>query len=366
MPLSSASAVRAHRLHNQRLWSPFRGSAADLVRAFGAVQAQDPSGSLWALGLRLRGGSEEVVEKAIAGGAIVRTWPMRGTLHYVPAEDAAWMLRLLTPRVIALSAGRYRQLELGESAFTRAARILARALRDGRRLTRREAYAALERGGVSPAGQRGIHILGHLAQQGLICFGPRSGKQPTFVLLDEWVRRPRDLRGDEALATLAVRYFTSHGPATVQDFAWWSGLRVREAQAAIAAAGQELVGEVAGRQHFWRAASSTIPRSRPGPLAALLPPWDEYVVAYKDRTGLFGHLRRPPDRMQYAVGFWLLVVDGRVCGTWARVPGRSAVRVDARPWARLAPAERDAVAAAAARYAKFVGREVDLRIAASR
>ncbi|HET8645200.1 MAG TPA: crosslink repair DNA glycosylase YcaQ family protein, partial [Vicinamibacteria bacterium] len=154
---SELTAVLARRLANQGLAAPLRGGPADLVRHLGAVQAQDYPGSLWALGLRLRGASRAGVEAAIASGALVRTWPMRGTLHYVPAEDVRWMLRLLTPRVIARSAGRYRQLELDEVAFARARRILSRALRDGRRLTRRAAYSALEAGGVRAAGQRGIH-----------------------------------------------------------------------------------------------------------------------------------------------------------------------------------------------------------------
>jgi hypothetical protein len=353
------------RMRNQRIAAQPERDPAALVRRFGAVQAQDYRGSLWALGQRLPDADEPSVEDAIARGAIVRTWPMRGTLHYVAAEDARWMLRLLTPRVVARSRGRYRQLGLDAETFARARRVLTSALRGGRRLTRRQAQAALERGGVSPAGQRGIHILGHLAQQGLICHGPREGRQPTFVLLDEWVARHRELRGERAAATLAARYFASHGPATVHDLAWWSGLPVGEARAAIAAAGRALVSEKAGERVLWRSSAATPPSDRGEPVAALLPPWDEFVVAYRQRDGLFDLVRARADRLQYAVGLWLVLVDGRVRGAWKRHPGRSSVRVDVELWARAAAGERAAIARAAARYARFVGRELDLRIATS-
>src|SRR5262245_8621765 len=125
----------------------------------GAVQAQDHAAGLWAVGVRLPAATESDIEAAVAARTIVRTWPMRGTLHFVPAADVRWMLGLLTPRVLARSAGRYRELELDAAALSRAGRILARALRDGRRLTRGAAYAALARGGVSPEGQRGIHVI---------------------------------------------------------------------------------------------------------------------------------------------------------------------------------------------------------------
>src|SRR5687768_8457621 len=172
---------------------------------------------------------------------------MRRTLHFVPGEDARWMLRLLAARQLAAGAYRYRALGLAEDEFARAWRLLTRALRGRRRLTRAAAYEALRRGGVAPDGQRGMHVLAHLAQAGLICCGPREGAQPTFVLLEEWVPRPIDLARDEALATLAVRYTGAHEPATLHDFAWWSGLRLGEAGGALEAPGPGRGGERFGR-----------------------------------------------------------------------------------------------------------------------
>ncbi len=354
----TGSITRA-RLLNQRIARPREKTVADLVRWMGAVQAQDYLGSLWAVGLRVAGATEAEVEKAVADGTIVRTWPMRGTLHYVAAGEVRWMLSLLTPRVIARSAGRHRELGLDDAAFARSRRALERALRGRRALSRSETYAAIERAGVSSEGQRGIHIIGYLAQQGVLCYGPRQGRQPTFVLLDEWVPPSRPMPRDVALAQLAARYFTSHGPATLHDFAWWSGLLLADARAGIEAAGAGLVGEtIAGRT--WWSASASPARSRTGPVAALLPPWDEYIVAYKDRAAALGHLPQEETRVRYAVGNSLIVVDGRVCGAWRRTLTPVTVRVAVDFWAPVTPTQRRAVREAASRYARFLGKRLDL------
>ena len=355
----SDSITRARLLH-QRIARPREKTPAELVRWMGAVQAQDYRSSLWAVGLRVSGATEADVEKAVADGTIVRTWPMRGTLHHVAAADVRWMLALLTPRVIARSAGRYRELGLDDAAFKRSRRALERALRDGHPLTRAETYAAIERAGISTAGQRGIHIVGHLAQQGLLCYGPRRGHQPTFVLLDQWVpaAASSEVRRDEALARLAERYISSHGPATLQDFAWWSGLLRKDAQAGIEAAGSRLARETIGGRTWWSAASRPLGRGS-GHVAALLPPWDEYVVAYKERGAALGHLPRDEARVRYAVGKPLIVVDGRVLGTWKRMLAASRVRVSLDLWTRVTGAERRAVHDAAARYTRFLGGRLD-------
>jgi hypothetical protein len=326
----------------------------------GAVQAQDFQGSLWSVGQRLRGAVEADVEAAIAARAIVRTWPMRGTLHYVAAGDVRWMLRLLAPRVLARSAGRYRQLGLDEAAFARSRQALVRALRGGRRLARHDAYAVIERGGVSTAGQRGIHILGHLAQQGVLCLGPRQGKQPTFLLLDEWVAPADGLPREQALGTLAARYFASHGPASARDLAWWAGLTVKEAQAAIDAAGRRVRKEACAGGVRWSADAGPRRTAR-GPVALLLPPWDEYLVAYTDRAEAYALLPPRDPRLRMAIGNALIVIDGRVRGTWKRRLGPSKVQLRLEFWTRVSAAERGALERTAARYARFLGKEIEVR-----
>ena len=340
---SAERTLLRHRLASQHLAAPRPGSPLDLVRAMGAVQAQDYPGGLWAIGLRLDGVVEADVERAIADAALVRTWPMRRTLHLVAGEDVRWMLRLLNPRQLALSAGR----------------ILTRALRGGGRLTRPAAYEELRRGGVAPDGQRGIHVLADLAQQGLLCCGPREGKQPTFVLLEEWVPPAAEPPRDEALATLAARYFGGHGPATLHDFVWWTGLLVADARRAIGAAGA-LVEERHGELVRYASADAPPPASSRRAMAALLPPWDEYLVAYRDRSFATRALRESDPNGVGLIGKPLVIVDGTVRGAWRRELRPAAVRVTLDLWSALTAAERRAVERAAARYGEFLGRELEL------
>ena len=238
--------VARARMAHQGIVDSAWDEPAQVVASLGAVQAQDYFGSLWALGLRLApstdGGDSAAarVDRAIAERRIVRTWPMRGTLHWVAAPDVHWMLGLLAPRVVSGMSGRHLQMGLDAATFARAEKILGKELSGGRALSRPEVYRVLQRAKIETDGQRGIHLLGAAAQRGLICFGPRIERQPSFVLLDEWI--PADLRRgpserDGALAERAIRYFTGHGPATLHDLVWWSGLKVADAKRGIEAAG---------------------------------------------------------------------------------------------------------------------------------
>ncbi len=259
------------RLAAQAISTP-SGSVADAVRHMGALQAQDYPASLWAIRLRA-GATKAEVDASIARREIVRSWPMRGTLHFVPSEDLRWMLELCTPRIIGRTTARDRQLELDDAVFTAAGRVIEVALAREGTLTRPAVYETLEAAGISPAGQRGIHIIGRLAQQGLICFGPHVGKQPAFVLTDAWLPTTPALTAEEASARLAHRYFVSHGPATVHDFAWWSNLTLTTARAALAAVRDSLECIHVSGKEYWLApgvarpdrattSSHDIPRSR--------------------------------------------------------------------------------------------------------
>src|SRR5215470_18330604 len=246
------SEIARLRLHNQRIALATFERPADVVAWMGAVQAQDYFGALWAVGLRMRNAVEADIERALANRTIIRTWPMRGTMHFVAAADARWMLELMTPRIVANIAQCFlRQFDLDESAFARRRELFERALQGGKRLTRTAMYKVLEEGGVSTAGQRGRHILWRLAQDGVICFGAREGKRQTFVLLDEWAPKTKRMSRDESLAELARRYFTSRGPATLQDFAWWSGLTTADASAGLEMAKRSLAQETVNGQTYW-------------------------------------------------------------------------------------------------------------------
>jgi len=341
----------------------------EAIAWLGAVQAQDYLGALWAVGLRLAGAREADVEAALADGSIVRTWPMRGTLHFVAAADARWILDLLAPKSVAGAAGRFRALGLDDETFARARRALAVRLEREGRLARPAVYDVLERAKVSTEGQRGIHILWRLAQEKFLCFGPREGKQQTFVLFDAWVRGDRRFKGDEALGELARRYFTSHGPATASDFAWWSGLKRSDARRAIHLAESQLIHETLAERVYWLAepravasvasvASVTLaPRvSRRG--AVLLPAFDEFVVGYSDRSAVLHETQKLAMNRGGGMLNPAVVVDGHVVGTWKRTIARGKVAFTPSFFEPLADAEARAVASAFRRYADFLGLDV--------
>jgi hypothetical protein len=352
----SRLTILHRRLAAQRISTGSLHDPAAVVSWLGAVQAQDYAAALWAIGLRTASACEADVERAIADRRIVRTWPMRGTLHFVAAADALWMTELLAPRKVTAAAGRLRSLGIDQSVLTRARRVLARHLEGGRALTRPEAYRVLERAKVDTDEQRGVHILGRLAQDCVICFGPREGKQPTFVLLDEWLPAARRLGREEALAELAHRYFRGHGPATLLDFAWWSGLRLVDARLAIALAGKRVQSEtVDGVRYFF--ADLPARRAAADEEAYALPAFDELLVGYKDRSAALDAVTTP---LVIAGGMFkaFVLTGGRVVGTWRRRLERDEVACAVQPFAKLTGADARAPLRAFRRYAAFLGRRL--------
>ena len=344
------------RLEAQRISHPRTSSIEALVKHLGAVQAQDYPGALWSLGLRVANAARADVERAIADRRIVRTWPMRGTLHFVPAADARWMLETLTPRILSGAAGRHRQLELDDATFKRSRTLITKAMNREPVLTRAAIYALLDEGGISTAGQRGIHIVRQLAMERTLVCGPHSEKQPTFARFDEWIPDSSTLDRDDALRTLAERFFVSHGPATLRDFVWWTGLRVADAKIGLHLASPSLVqvGE------HWMSATHASP-AEPAPRAHLLPGFDEFMLGYKDRGAALAakHAERV---VPGANGVFLatLVLDGQVCGTWRRSTRGNSVAIEATSFSRLEAADRRAFAGPVERYAQFVGTPVTI------
>ena len=345
--------IAQQRLTQQRLTRPDLATPAEVVRWFGATQAQEYAWSLYANGLRMPDASERAIEQAITDRTIVRTWPMRGTIHFVPAEDAQWMLRLLARRTNLKAASIYRRAGLSDETFAQAGETLRQALRGGKVAPRKQLYAALEAAGIATSGeQRGLHLLGYWAREGLICLGPREGKQPTFTLLDEWVPQARQLDGDEALATLARRYVASHGPATDRDFAWWSGLTLTEVRRGLHLVAGEFAQETVAGQTYWASATSAPAPRPPTQRAYLLPPYDEFTVAYTDRSAALDPAF-PND--PFTILGPVVVVDGRLVGTWKRALSKQAVIVNLRLFAPLDGERQAAVEQAAARYGRFIG-----------
>ena len=351
------SDVARYRFANQLIARQTARTPAGVVAWLGAMQAQDFRGAKWSVGLRATGVSDATVEQALANRTIIRTWPMRGTLHFVAPDDVRWMLALLASRVLAASKGRWQALGLNDNIFAQSRKVFRQALH-GEQLTRNEMYQALERAKISTAGQRGYHLLWRNAQEGLICLGAPRGKQQTFVLLDEWVPTAKPLAREEALAKLVVRYFTSHGPATVKDFVWWSGLTVKDAQAGIGTNASQLASERVDGKTYWMARRMSALRPR-SPVVHLLPGFDEYILGYTERDPILDprHARRVYGGLNLLFNP-TIVINGRIQGTWKRLIRKDTVALSLHPFTTLNKAQAHALQRATQGYGEFLGLRV--------
>ena len=349
-----------HRLHSHRISGGQFAQPQEAVAWFGAMQAQDFPHSKWAVGLRCVNVTDAEVEQAIADRKIVRTWAMRGTLQLIAAQDVRWMTELVAARLIAgQAASEVKRFELDAAAFKQAERIIAAALRGGAQLTRKEIYDVLERRRISTSGQRGYHILWHAALRELICQGARRGKDETFVLLDDWLPQSKARARDEAVAELARRYFQSHGPATLQDFVWWSGLTVSEARAGLAGAKPWLTQETFGDQTYWLARDAA-PTHEPSPTAHLLAGFDEYLLGYTDRNAVIEAAHTARAIHSNGIFKATVVIDGRIVGTWGRTTQRGAMTVTLDLFATRNDGELEAIATAVARFGAYLGQPIKL------
>ena len=349
--------ITALRLAAQGIDRPTASGPTEVVRHLLALQSQDYASGLWTIGLRTDGATRDDVEVAQAAGSIVRSWPMRGTLHFVAAEDLGWMLELTAERIIRSAAGRHRQLELADADFERAAAIARERLAGGIHLDRRELLAAFEQGGLSTAGQRGVHVLGKLAQLRVIVLCSQSD----WALYDEWIPIPRRLERDEALREFAARYFFAHGPATIRDFSWWSSLTLTDARRALELARDQLDElEADGITYYLR------PSLEPAKAAVhLLPGFDEYLLGYSDRSAPLAGAAM--DRIvPGGNGVFLptIVVNGEVVGSWRRATtGRKTgakTVLTPQPFHELTATAQAGIEKAARRYGRFLGSTVDL------
>ncbi len=353
--------IAQQRLHNQLITRQTFEKADDVVRWLGAVQAQDYAAAKWALGLRMQNSTDEIIEQAFAVGAILRTHVMRPTWHFVSPADIRWLLALTAPRVNAGNASWYRRLELDDALFIRSNAVLAKALQGGKQLTRAELVSVLQRAGIATDElQRFSYIIMRAELDGIVCSGARRGRQFTYALLDERAPQAMTLDRHEALAEVASRYFTSRGPATLQDFVWWSGLTVADARTGLEMVTTQLMHEVVDGQKYWFSSSAS-PSNDLSQTVYLLPNYDEYIVGYTDRSAVFdaSHAQHLDARGNVLFQH-TIVLNGLVVGTWKRILKKDEVMLTPSLFTPLTKDETHALAASAERYGEFLNMPVNV------
>ena len=340
----------AQRLHNQKLSAPNFQKPVEVVRWFGAVQSQDFEAAKWAVALRMRNATNVGIQQAFNRGKILRTHVMRPTWHFVARDDIRWLLELTAPRVNLKCGPNYRKLELDDAVFKRSRRVLENALRNGKHLTRSELRKRLNESGIAANDTiRLAHILIRAELDGVICSGPRIGKQFTYTLLDERAGQTKKIDRDEALAKLTQTYYRSHGPATLQDFAWWSGLTAADAKRGLELIERRVERVSIGDKVYWKLRSSDATRSSSN-AAHLLPVFDEFFVAYKDRQAVFASQDGKPSLTSWDLLGPTVIIDGIAVGAWKRTKS-----IELNFIRTLKKTEQAAISQAATRYAEFQG-----------
>jgi hypothetical protein len=357
--------IAALRLIAQRLGATRSASPADAVRWMLAVQAQDLPGAKWSLGLRTHGSTVDTVDAALDAGAVVRSWPLRGTLHLVAAGDIGWLLSLTGPRQTARAASHRSALGITDSDIGRAEEAVRAALAGRRALSRDQLLARIQAAGVATAGQRGYHLIAHLAHAGTLVMGPVDGRGQAFALLEDWVGTRPAVDRDEALGELALRYLRSHGPATDADLARWAGIPIGEARRGREISGAALATIELGAR-MCHLDPETLDRETeavppPTARALLLPGFDEYLLGYRDRSAVLA-----PEHAGHIVpggnGLFrpTIVVDGMVVGTWRPTARAGEIVVVPRLFGLPGSEPPAGLSDAARAYGSFLGRDARL------
>ena len=349
------------RLLNQQIESSKFKSAKDLVSFMGAMQAQDYAMAKWAVGLRLQNSTEKKIEKAVDNGEIIRTHLMRPTWHFVSADDIHWMLELTAPQMKAAAKSRHKQLSLTEKIFAKSNNIIEKSLRDGNHLTREELMKIIAKEKIPTSAEFSIHLMFRAETDGIVCSGKIKNNKQTYALLAERAPKKKSVTKDEALALLAKKYFSSHAPATLKDFIWWSGLLVKHATHALEMIKKDFISEKIGDKTYWLNGpfdENTIKKSS----VNLLPAFDEFLISYRDRTASL-HIDHHKKSISNNGIFWpVIVTNGQVTGTWKRTIKNEKAIIETEFFNPKSKTNIKLIQNAAERFGKFLEKETEVII----
>jgi hypothetical protein len=325
------SEIPLLRLRNQQLIAPKFTSVKEIVNWMGAMQAQDFLMVKWTVGIRLLGSTEKMINEAFNSGDILRTHLLRPTWHLVSRDDIGWMTSLTAPQIRTAARSRDRQLGLDEKIFSKSNTIIGNALAGGNHLSRESLVEKLRQVNIDTGDNRASHILLRAETEGIICSGRINGNKLTYALLSERVGKTGQLSREEALARLALRYFTSHGPATLADFTWWSGLPAGEAKKALESVKSKLLQKDAEGQTYWLSPLTETAKPGNGTIH-LLPAFDEYIISYRDRTAALPLVHNKKAVSNNGIFYPVILQNGLVTGTWSKSTKNGSVTLELKPF----------------------------------
>jgi hypothetical protein len=357
---SGHADIAKRRLISQHVGGTELKTPAAVVSHMGAMQAQDFNMVMWAIGARLPGITEEQIKKSFNSGELIRTHLMRPTWHLIVPEDVSWLLELTAPRIRSAAKSRHRELELDDKLVARSNGLIEKALEGNKHLTREELMDVLEKAGIKARNQRSSHLMFCAELDGIVCSGEIRNKAQTYALLRERVPGIKKIDHDEALALLATKYFTSHCPASIQDFTWWSGLSAGDCRRALELIKPGFISEKAGEITYWVPGSGANV-SQNKETVHLLPAFDEYIIAYRDRSAslvIEHHKKAVSDNGIFRP---IIVVNGLVRGVWKRMIKQDSVSVDLTLFHPVNKKEMKGIEKAGEKYGEFLGKEVVIK-----
>lgn len=358
----TTQSIIYHRLQLQKISAAHPENIQSVVAYMGAIQAQDYPMAKWAVGCRLPNTTDAVIENALNKGEIVRTHVLRPTWHLVAAQDVRWMLALTGPFIKAASASRDRDLGIDASLYQKTNAAIVKALEGNKHLTRAEVMQELEKSGIATNSSLAVHFMMNAECDGLVCNGIMKGKEHTYTLLEQKILAAPVLHREEALATLAQRYFTSHAPATLPDFQWWSGLPMRDARAALESIKKELASfELEGKTYFIHEQKLDATAQEPTQGVHFLPAFDEYTVSYKDRSVVFDPSWHKEAITSNGIFKPIILINGQVKGIWKRTVQKQKVVVEPTFFDPNDQLEMDVMQRATQGYGNFLGMTVVIK-----
>lgn len=347
------------RLFNQQVIESKFTTVKEVVGWMGAMQAQDFYMVRWAIGMRIPNSTNQFIESAIDDGHVIRTHLLRPTWHLASSDDLHWMLALNAKQIKASMKSRDRELELDDVIYAKSNSIFESALQGGNQLSREELLSRLAGENIATDNNRASHLLMRAELDGIICSGRIKKNKQTYALLSERVPKATTLSRDEAISLLALKYFTSHSPATLSDFVWWSGLSVNEARKALEMVKSNFISETIGDQIYWFTPSFIFPKSHKD-IVHLLPAFDEFLISYKDRTASLPFKDQTKAVSNNGIFKPIIVINGQVVGIWRRTIKNDRIILETEPFQSLTVAAKEQIAEAALRYSNFLNKKVEI------